>query len=82
MRYANHILLILAGIFMMMLRVINYIYLQGLHFADVHNLDIVSGTVGVEEVTAWTYTPLPQIIGLLLIASGVLGIVKEMKAND
>lgn len=82
MKYANHIPLILAGIMMMFLRVINQIYYGGLSWASSRNIEVVDGVVGDTGITAWTYTPLPQIIGLLLIASGVLGIVKEMKAND
>jgi hypothetical protein len=75
-------MLILSGCLMMFMKAINYIYFNNGLMAENRNVEIVGGNVPSLDFTAWTYTPLPQIIGILLIASGVLGVVKEMKAND
>jgi hypothetical protein len=78
-KYGNHALLIIAGLATCLMRVITYVHIGPLYNSYQRDVSRITGYVRTLNEQAWEYSLLPIIIGLFLIASGVLGIIKEMK---
>ena len=78
-KYGNHALLIIAGLATCLMRVVTYINIGPLYNSYQKDINRITGYVEGTSMQAWQYSMLPIIIGLFLIASGVIGIIKEMK---
>lgn len=75
-KYGDGVLLILAGLLTTQLKVINYIHGWALYISYQQEGDIING-VHTNGQVVWEYTWLTVIIGLVLILSGTIRIIKE-----